>query len=77
MGRLAAIEEFPIHIFNLAPDAATIAQLWLKSLAKEKRLSPKTLEAYGRDLGQFADFLQDHLGGSADKAELEDRKSVV
>ena len=71
MGRLAAIEEFPIHIFNLAPDAATIAQLWLKSLAKEKRLSPKTLEAYGRDLGQFADFLQDHLGGSAGTSELE------
>ncbi len=61
----------PIHIFNLAPDAATIAQLWLKSLAKEKRLSPKTLEAYGRDLGQFADFLQDHLGGSAGTSELE------
>ncbi len=34
-------------------------------------MSPKTLEAYARDLGQFALFLQDHLGGPAGITDLE------
>ncbi len=41
---------------------AAAAQGWLKHLAGERRLSPKTLEAYARDLGQFAAFLATHLG---------------
>ncbi len=41
---------------------AAAAQGWLKRLANERRLSPKTLEAYARDLGQFAAFLTTHLG---------------
>jgi integrase/recombinase XerC len=57
--------------FQLQENAAAIAQLWLKSLAKEKRLSAKTLEAYGRDLMQFAAFLQNHLGEPAGTRELE------
>jgi integrase/recombinase XerC len=49
--------------FTLAPDAAEAAQAWLKSLASERRMSPRTREAYARDLGQFARFMADHLGG--------------
>jgi integrase/recombinase XerC len=50
-----------LSAFNLAPDAAELAKIWLTSLAKEKRVSPKTLEAYGRDITQFAAFLAEHL----------------
>src|SRR5690606_16254280 len=35
---------------------------WLRDLGSVKRLAPKTLEAYGRDLGQFMNFLAGHMG---------------
>ncbi len=50
---------------NLAPEAASLAQAWLLSLKTERRVAAKTLEAYTRDLQQFATFLQDHLGAPA------------
>ena len=56
--------------FNLAPDAALVAKAWLHSLAREKHVSPKTLEAYGRDLQQFTAFLTEHLGAHADVTAL-------
>jgi integrase/recombinase XerC len=58
--------------FSLAPDAAAIATAWLASLKSEKRVSAKTLEAYARDLQQFAFFLQEHLGATANVAALTD-----
>lgn len=36
---------------------------WLSHLRAERRLSPKTLEAYARDVRQFMLFLADHWGG--------------
>ncbi|WP_373502581.1 tyrosine recombinase XerC [Aestuariivirga sp.] len=58
------------YAFSFASDAAAVAQGWLASLKSERRMSPKTLEAYARDLGQFAGFMADHLGGEASVADL-------
>ncbi len=46
-------------------DGAIEAQLaaWLRDLGAVRRLAPKTLEAYQRDLGQFLSFLAHHTGG--------------
>jgi integrase/recombinase XerC len=55
---------------TLAPDAALAAQGWLKSLKTERRMAAKTLEAYARDLGQFARFMAGHLGESPSNAAL-------
>ncbi|MGA2288196.1 tyrosine recombinase XerC [Bradyrhizobium sp.] len=35
---------------------------WLSHLRSERRLSPKTLEAYARDLRQYLEFLSAHWG---------------
>jgi integrase/recombinase XerC len=35
---------------------------WLSHLRAERRLSPKTLEAYARDVRQFLGFLGEHFG---------------
>src|ERR1700759_769957 len=35
---------------------------WLAFLRSERRLSPKTSEAYARDVRQFVEFLSQHWG---------------
>ena len=51
-------------------DFDTLCRDWLNHLAHERRLSPKTLEAYGRDIRQFATFLTEHLGGEPSLADI-------
>ncbi|MCA3556188.1 tyrosine recombinase XerC [Aestuariivirga sp.] len=57
-------------VISLAPDAAAAMQGWLQSLKSERRMAAKTLEAYARDFGQFAQFMGDHLGGAPGNREL-------
>ena len=59
------------YALSFAPDAAEAARRWLASLAAERRMSRHTLEAYARDLGQFAAFMADHLGEAPAIADLE------
>ncbi len=59
-----------LNLFNLAPDASTVAKAWLSTLKAERRLSAKTLEAYSRDLTQFGAFVMDYQGQAASVADL-------
>ena len=59
----------PMSSERPAPDVAFAANEvtrefagWLGHLAPERRLSPKTVEAYERDVRQFLIFLSGHLG---------------
>lgn len=48
---------------------AALAQ-WLEHLAKERRLSPRTVEAYGFAGRRYLGFLERHRGGPLSLAEL-------
>ncbi|HEY7243135.1 MAG TPA: tyrosine recombinase XerC [Xanthobacteraceae bacterium] len=45
-----------------AAELATEFARWLEQLSAQRRLSPNTVEAYGRDVSQFLRFLSGHLG---------------
>jgi len=48
----------------IAKDVESELTRWLAHLGSERRMSPKTLEAYARDVRQFLGFLAAHLGGA-------------
>src|SRR5215468_183004 len=52
----------PIEIASADETVALQMTRWLTHLKSERRLSPKTLEAYARDLRQCLDFLCEHWG---------------
>ena len=47
----------------IAPKVAVEIEAWLRHLNAERHLSPKTTEAYRRDVEQFLHFLTEHCGG--------------
>ena len=49
-------------LVTAAPGLRRAALDWAEHLGQERRLSERTLEAYGRDLEQFLRFLTAHLG---------------
>jgi integrase/recombinase XerC len=54
----------------LAPKVAAEVESWLDYLGAERRMSPKTVEAYRRDVLQFLGFLAGHLSGAPSLKEL-------
>jgi integrase/recombinase XerC len=54
----------------VAPKVAAEIEGWLRHLGDERRMSPKTVEAYRRDVLQFLGFLAEHLGGAPSLKEL-------
>ncbi len=58
--------------YAFAIDSALATQLdaWRRDLGAIRRLADNTLEAYGRDVGQFLVFLSGHTGGTVTLAVL-------
>lgn len=65
-----AIQTLDDLLLPAAPDLRQAFAEWLRHLATERRLSSKTVEAYGRDVRIFLTFLQGHLGGPASLDDL-------
>jgi integrase/recombinase XerC len=61
-------------IMIAAADLISARKSWLGHLSTERRLSASTLEAYGRDLDQFLQFLGDHLGSQPQIADFDGLK---
>lgn len=60
----------PLARFGASPDLQQIIAQWLNWLTDERRASPHTVAAYGRDLAAFLDFLAAHLGMLPGLSEL-------
>jgi integrase/recombinase XerC len=53
------------------PELAAEVERWLAHLGAERRYSPKTVEAYARDVRQLLAFLAGHLGKKLTLTDLE------
>jgi integrase/recombinase XerC len=61
----------PLNRFAASQELVEAISAWQDWLAHEKRASPHTVSAYGRDLAGFLEFLTGHLGGVASLEKLE------
>ena len=62
--------------FLIDAEMERLVALWQRDLGAVRRLAPKTLEAYGRDLSQFLVFLAGHTGGPVSLATLSDMRAA-
>jgi integrase/recombinase XerC len=60
----------PPTLLPAASDVQAAYREWLDHLAAERRLSPHTVEAYGRDARILLAFLSEHLGAPVTLADL-------
>jgi integrase/recombinase XerC len=60
----------PAAPHSIAPDVAAEIERWLVHLGAERRMSPKTLDAYRRDATQFLAFMAEHLGSAPTLKQL-------
>ncbi len=63
-------EPLPLARFAAAPDLRAAIELWAAWLSGERRASPHTVAAYGRDLVGFLDFITEHQGERPDLATI-------
>src|ERR1700677_1557641 len=61
-----------LAVLPAAPDLAAAMAAWLQHLAHERRLSARTIEAYGRDARQFLAFLEKRFGAPPGIADFTD-----
>lgn len=59
-----------MELLPVAGDVAAAVKAWLVWLERERRLSANTVEAYGRDLAAFFEFISVHLGAPPDLPTL-------
>ena len=58
--------------FTAQTKLVKVVEEWMQWLGAERRCSPHTLDAYGRDLASFLDFAAQHRGQMLDLKDLTD-----